>query len=141
MKYTIMLIASALCFSSSSLFASQPMSLRGNTKITEEKEAKVVFMGVQSDKDKFRRTLHQAPMIPHPIDHYVITKAKNSCLVCHAKAKSQVSPEEIKKGAVFFSDTHLLNRDNEQKVLLDNRWYFCNQCHAIQHNTEKLQKK
>ena len=74
-----------------------------------------------------RTFTQQPPLIPHSIRGYQQTKDANTCLMCHNKESAN------QWGA---KPAHYQTVDGQQ--VLDNRRYFCLQCHVPQAESEPL---
>lgn len=72
---------------------------------------------------------HQPPLIPHAVDEYKISAAKNDCLECHGEEDS---------GAPEPHASHYEDRDDHKSDKIAAQWYFCNQCHVGQVDAKPL---
>lgn len=72
---------------------------------------------------------HQPPLIPHSVDEYEISAARNDCLECHG-VKNSGAPEP--------DDSHYEDRDDHKGDKIAAQWYFCNQCHVGQVDAKPL---
>ncbi len=111
---------------SSSLYAAEVKSLRGDKDIAAESDRAVVKKNIR-DRDPIPRNyVQQPPLIPHKIKGYKINLKFNKCLTCHSWANYK------KSGATKISLTHFKGRDGQDLSNISPRRYFCTQCHVRQ---------
>ncbi len=111
---------------SSSLYAAEVKSLRGDKDIAAESDRAVVKKNIR-DRDPIPRNyVQQPPLIPHKIKGYKINLKFNKCLTCHSWANYKQS------GATKISLTHFKGRDGQDLSNISPRRYFCTQCHVRQ---------
>ena len=79
-----------------------------------------------------RNYLQQPPLIPHAIEGYQIDRRFNKCLSCHDWNRY------MQTGATKISLTHFVDRNGVGLSTIDNRRFFCNQCHVPQNDAKLL---
>jgi cytochrome c-type protein NapB len=108
-----------------------PVSLRGDHAIADANivndEASLAQGG------RVARTFaEQPPLIPHPIDAYVVDLKVNQCMGCHD------FPEGAQGPAPRLSPTHYLDRDGNQLDQMSASRWSCTQCHVTQLDKEPI---
>lgn len=101
-------------------------SLRGDTEISETKEAPTIKNFPRKGDKIALDYVNQPPVIPHSVDGYQFNKSNNTCLQCHDVDNYRST------GATRISPTHFSNRDGDVDAKLADRRYFCLQCHVPQ---------
>ena len=104
---------------------------RGTTPLAATTEPPRLGNNVNDDIRQPRNYDKQPPVIPHRTDGYQIDRNFNTCLDCHARAKTEFS------GAIPVSPTHYMDRNGKVLEQISSRRYFCNQCHVPQEATAR----
>ena len=119
---------------SSTLYAAEVKSLRGERDIATESAKAVVKKNIRDREPIPRNYVQQPPLIPHKIKGYKINLKFNKCLTCHSWANYKNS------GATKISLTHFKNRSGDALSNVSARRYFCTQCHVRQTEATPLVK-
>jgi cytochrome c-type protein NapB len=132
MTRTFLFLFAALCFASFAVNGSasedEHHGLRGDDDYRGERPAP--GMDWQAGDSPIARTFeHQPPLIPHSIEEYEISAAKNDCLECHGEDDS---------GAPEPHASHYEDRDDHKGDKIAAQWYFCTQCHVGQVDAKPL---
>lgn len=129
-----MLVLCSLSFSFLS-YGEELGTLRGGVAIDQEVPAEnkdAVIIGRDANPEIFNQHEVEPRMIPHSIEGYEVTAKQNMCLMCHEAGIS---------GATKVPESHFVDeRTGEKTDKVDDRRYFCTQCHMSQKDTEPLVK-
>ena len=131
-KLKLLTVILSLGLASTTIYAAQVNSLRGNNPLDEQSKASDLTK-VQNDREPIERDyVQQPPLIPHKIKGYKINAKSNKCLTCHSWTNYKEA------GATKISQTHFSDRENNVLANIAPRRYFCTQCHVPQVDSRPL---
>lgn len=100
--------------------------LRGGAALDTEAAPPLMPKMGNDDLRKQRAFAMQPPLIPHQIENYQVDKSFNKCMSCHGR--DRVSDSQ----APMVSVTHFSDREDNYRLEISPRRYFCTQCHVPQ---------
>ena len=100
--------------------------LRGTAALDIEAAPPLMPKMGNDDLRKQRSFAMQPPLIPHQIENYQVDKSFNKCMSCHGRDRVADSQ------APMVSVTHFADREENIRLEISPRRYFCTQCHVPQ---------
>lgn len=125
-------VITSLLFISSSVFAMDVLSTRGNNDLDKVSQVPAIYPLKPDRPPEQRQYRQQPPVIPHRIRGYKINLRNNKCLTCHSWKNA------VHSGATKISLTHFKDRDGNELASVSPRRYFCTQCHVTQKDAKPL---